>query len=802
MMKPEFFQPTFPRRRFLQTTGVAVGGCLAGMAGLPSEGGAAKAEAAPALSAGDLPKGSAPAALPVPHFADRLQAFVWRNWSLVPVPRMAKVVDATPAQIEALGAALGLGSPPRLTPVQERRSFITVIKRNWHLLPYEQLLALLDWTPEQLAYTLREDDFLFVKLGNLKPQCAPLRYQPPDEAARRRAAELARIAREEFPGGLFPEGEPLFGFLKELSTPPPAVGAAARVAAAPFSPRFCYSYFALYGDPLLETEAEPYPDGYLARLAASGADGVWLQGVLHKLAPFPWDESASRQHEQRLRNLRALAIRARRHGVGVWLYLNEPRAMPLAFFKAHPTLKGVTEGDFAALCTSQPEVRDYLRSAVATICRAVPELAGFFTITASENLSNCWSHHAGKGCPRCGQRAPGEVIAEVNGLVQEGIRQAGTAARLIAWDWGWSDAWAADAIARLPAEATLMSVSEWSLPLERGGVKTTVGEYSISAVGPGPRAQRHWELARRRGLKTIAKIQAGNTWELSAVPYIPALENVARHAANLRATKLDGLMLGWTLGGYPSPNLEVVAEVCSSQATPAEAMLRVAGRRFGPQVAPAVVAAWRECSRAFSEFPYHPGVVYQAPLQNGPSNLLFAQPTGYAATMVGLPYDDLNGWRVVYPPDVFIGQLEKVADGFDHALEQLRREAQRLGTPTTSAAGSVSASSPPERALGRELSVMEAAAIHFRSVANQARFVQARQALAAAPSPAAAAPIRETIQKLLRQEIGLARRLHALQSRDSRLGFEASNQYYYVPLDLVEKVLNCRYLSEQFDQAK
>ena len=29
------------------------------------------------------------------------------------------------------------------------------------------------------------------------------------------------------------------------------------------------------------------------------------------------------------------------------------------------------------------------------------------------------------------------------------------------------------------------------------------------------------------------------------------------------------------------------------------------------------------------------------------------------------------------------------------------------------------------------------------------------------------------------------------ETRDSRIGFEASNQYYYVPLDLVEKVINC-----------
>ena len=36
----------------------------------------------------------------------------------------------------------------------------------------------------------------------------------------------------------------------------------------------------------------------------------------------------------------------------------------------------------------------------------------------------------------------------------------------------------------------------------------------------------------------------------------------------------------------------------------------------------------------------------------------------------------------------------------------------------------------------------------------------------------------------LRNELSLAKRLLAIQSRDSRIGFEASNQYYYVPADL------------------
>jgi hypothetical protein len=535
----------------------------------------------------------------------------------------------------------------------------------------------------------------------------------------------------------------------------------------------------------LEPETDPYPDGFLARLADTGVNGVWLQAVLSKLALFPWDPKLSQRAEERLANLRKLVQRAGRRGIGVYLYLNEPRALPMAFYEEFPHLKGVVEGDHAVLCTSQPEVQRYLTEAVASVCRAVPHLAGLFTITASENLTHCWSHGNGRVCPRCGQRSPADVIAEVNGLFQKGIQKAGTQTQLIAWDWGWADAWAPDLIQKLPPELALMSVSEWSIPIRRGGVATTVGEYSISTIGPGPRAQRHWELARQRGLKTLAKIQAGNTWECSAVPYIPALENVVQHALNLRAAQVDGLMLGWTLGGYPSPNLEVIVEAArqsdnGSVPTVDDVLQRVARRRFGSVRAPVVVKAWREFSAAFSEFPFHGGLVYNAPVQLGPSNLLWGEPTGYRATMVGFPYDDLTGWRAVYPPEVFIAQFEKVAAGFKRGLAILRAEIDTRALPTAQA-----------HAWREEISVAEAAMLHFRSTANQARFVQARQALANAKTVAEAVPHWDNLEQILQEEMDLARRLHEIQGQDSRIGFEASNQYYYVPVDLAEKVLNC-----------
>ncbi len=769
------------RRSFVKTSSAALGGISLAAAFEPIR--LLAAGKSPAMLVSELPKGAAPKPVSFPHFPSRLHAFVWRNWPLVTSERMARAVGAKRGDILRLGRAMGLGEPPRITRDQQARSYITVIKRNWHLLPYDQLLVLLDWTPEQLAFTLREDDFLWIKLGSLKPECEPLRYQAPDTATLQREREIARVVQEEFPAGITQSAEPLFSFVSQLSRPP------ARRSTPNSQPstnlRFCYSYFALYGDPLLEQHADPYPEGLLARLAQTGVNGVWLQAVLHKLAPFPWEPQRSARYQERLKNLRRLVARARKHGIQVFLYLNEPRALPLNFFAGRPQLKGAVEGDHAALCTSVPEVQEFIVGAIATICRAVPDLGGFFSITASENLTNCWSHGGGASCPRCAKRPPADVIAEVNRLFSDGIRNAGSRAQMIAWDWGWNDSWAGDVIRQLPAAVALQSVSEWRLPIERGGVKSEVGEYSISAIGPGPRAQRHWELARERGLKTIAKIQAGNTWELSAVPYIPAVDNVARHAENLSRANINGLMLGWTLGGYPSPNLEVVSATLACGSAE-EGMRRVAEGRFGAGLAPAVVVAWKQFSAAFREFPYHIGVVYSGPQQLGPANLLWSQPTGYHATMVGFPYDDLDAWRAIYSPEIFAGQLEKVADGFDRALADLK----------ASAVGAQSVGDAQRRALDAECRVAEAAAIHFRSSANQARFVVARQSLAAARNPADSATSRAHLQRLLRAEIALARRLHEIQSHDSRIGFEASNQYYYVPLDLVEKTLNCRHLLE------
>lgn len=738
-----------------------------------------------------LPTGGVRPAIPLKHFPDRLHAFVWRNWELVSLKRMAEVLQTTPQNVRDIGLLMGL--LPQIPPPAEyqQRGYITIIRRNWHLLPYEQLLTLLGWDAQRLAFTLREDDFLWIKLGSLKPACVPIRYAEPNEATVKRCAEIREIVWSHFGEAVAAPSKPRFEFFAQTTD---AEVVEDRNRNDEESIRFLYSYAGLFGDPLLHPELDPYPDALLRRLSQAGVNGVWLHVVLSQLAPSDALGRPTADHAVRLANLAKMVERTARHGVSIYLYMNEPRAVPASLLEGREELRGVRQGDYAVLCTSAPQVRQWLTDSLRHVFENVPNLGGVFTITASENLTNCYSHtRTATGCPRCSKRSGPEVIAEVNAAIAAGVRAGSPKVKVIVWDWGWPDGtsagwgqpdWASRIIELLPDDVYLMCVSEWGKPITRGGIAGAVGEYSISAVGPGPRAQRHWALARQRGLKTLAKVQVNCTWELSAVPYLPVMNLVAQHCSNLRQAGVDGLMLSWTVGGYPSPNLELVRRFQQKPApTAGEALMGLARARYGAEAAPEMMAGWARFSEAFSEFPFDGSYVYRGPSQVGPANLLYLEPTGYASTMVGFPYDDVDGWRGIYPAEVLAGQFEKVASGWREGLAAWKEATGQI-------------EGPRERANAQsDLVVAEAAGLHFESVANQIRFTLAWNALRSgsllqAEADAAVATMRAKVHA----EIRNAERLFALTRQDPRIGFEASNHYYYLPLDLVEKVVNCEYI--------
>ncbi len=853
----------------------------------------------------------APKPIPEPHFPDRLHLFIWRNWELANTDRLARVLGTTPENVLEIGSSMGLPRKLEISEDRLRRIYITVIRQNWHILPDDQLMELLGWSPQEYEYHLKEDDFLWIKLGMLKPKCERLHYSPPSPLARRRAAEIKEIVRKTIGASIGRVGEPAFAFIERLSStqissrrdpsskasgnevdlstgwtlldPSPGSGVSldlvkdfqAYLAAAMGSevslgkderplpkvirieidpsishapgsfevatsrtevcvvgqdiqgvreafsyiqdqmearggpylahgtvrrntrldPRYVYSYFALYGDPLMDEKINPFPDGLLDKLCRSGINGVWLQAVLRNLAPSKIFPEFGAGSETRLQNLRKLVDRAARHGVRIYLYLNEPRSMPVEFFARHPEIRGTHDpGDthFFAMCTSTAEVREWLSESLAHIFSRAPGLGGIFCITASENLTNCFSHGHPEFCSRCSKLDGSNVIAQLIRTFRDGVRRKSASADVIAWDWGWGKDWirncadSAKLIPQLPKDVTLLSVSEWGKRIDRGGHPAQVGEYSISVVGPGPRALRNWDFARQGGLKRLAKVQWSSTWEISAVPYIPVPDLIVQHCENLVKPGIQGVMASWTVGGYPSPNFEAAKRyyVSPLPSSGDEVLREVALRRYGRDAGPQILGAWKAFSEAFVQYPMEGGgVVYHIPTQHGPANLLRLQPTGYKTTMMLFPYDDYEHWVGSYPVKVAEEQFQKMAAMWKKGLETFR--AALAGVPRQKIV-----------AAQIDFGIAETCYLHFQSVANQIRFYRLRQKWLSAGREARRQLGHQMVQ-IAEDEIQLSVRQFHNARRDSAIGYEASNQYYYRPLDLVEKVLNCDYVRNQ-----
>lgn len=793
--------------------------------------------------------------VPEPHFPSRLYQFVWRNWDLVNLDRMAEVVKAQPGDLARLGSEMGLPAKRPVSADTQRRIYITVIKQNWHVLPESQIIQLLGWDAERFEFTLKEDDFLEHKLGLAKPACEELRYAAPSAQERAKAAAIRSSLSRMLPGGVKNLGQPRFAFVEQLSaleagpgwqvqvpsgrqalaaaarrfgnaggkgkrievvlseagsagsfTVEPAADGARITAATEraairglyslrsqqqwptgksltkeiWAPRFLYSYFALYGDPLMEGDAAGLPDGYLDRAAESGADGVWIQGVLNTLAPARSFPEFGKGWETRIRNLNALVERASRYGLNIYLYLNEPRAMPAEFFAKRPGLKGTRDKNVFAMCTSTQEVRDWLRESISHAFQKTPGLGGILTITMSENHTNCFSHGGAwgdrnpkaTGCPRCSQRTGADTIAEFIQTLRDGVREHSKTAEVMSYDWGWGTPMAKSLIPKLPTDTSVISISEWSQPVFRGGVKTEVGEYSMSVVGPGPRASQNWKLAKERGLGAIAKTQFNNTWEISAVPYIPVLPLVLDHCENLAKEGITGVMASWTCGGYPSSNLRASsAYAFEPRPSRDQILMQEATRLYGMDGAKEAVRAWTVFSEAFQSFPY--GVaIYVLPVQHGPANPLRLQPTGLAPGMILFPYDAYKSWKGAYPAATVRDLMAKMAKRWGDGvaiLEKIR---------------------PVGKEAALELAIARTCHTHFESTANQLEFYLLRDEA----SGAAAERVKEIRARLIaiaEREKVLALQQYAVVREESLIGYEASNHYYYTPIDLLEKVLNC-----------
>ena len=95
-------------------------------------------------------------------FPARWQAVIFRNYGLVPVKTLAAVLETTESVVLVEAERLGLKRLPQCENFVGQ-GYITIIRGNWDLLPYEQLKTLVGLTDKEFEFAIKEEDFLFRK---------------------------------------------------------------------------------------------------------------------------------------------------------------------------------------------------------------------------------------------------------------------------------------------------------------------------------------------------------------------------------------------------------------------------------------------------------------------------------------------------------------------------------------------------------------------------------------------------------------------------------------------------------------
>lgn len=409
---------------------------------------------------------------------------------------------------------------------------------------------------------------------------------------------------------------------------------------APLPLRIFRSFQAKYYEDDILCGPAAYPEEYFATLVEHGFNAVWLRGILRNLADtsvFPGMGEEIASHQDAL----ALVVeRARRHGVQVLLYLNEPLCFPSdhPFWQRYPEVRGASDNSLMdewpetyAFCTSTPQVRAWLREVTTRLFSAVPDLGGWFLISASEHHTHCYSH-AGPShlpdCPRCAGRDPLEVVAELITDLRDGTRAASPDAHCIAWNWGWTDYFGAepqhDLLARLPKDVTLL------LDWERGGTRVMpngktnfVDEYSLSYVGPSERFRRTYDAARQHSLPVMVKLQVGTTHELATVPNLPLVDHLYQKIVGAEELGLHGILATWNFGNAFSLNTAAIGWLVRhpERPDPHTFVARLAEEYFALPDGEGVANAVAQFSAAMAYFPFDLSFVYF-----GPQNYALAYP--------------------------------------------------------------------------------------------------------------------------------------------------------------------------------
>lgn len=499
-----------------------------------------------------------------------------------------------------------------------------------------------------------------------------------------------------------------------------------------------------------------------------------------------YPELANPDREKNLAELSRLAKMAKSVGVDLYLDAYNPK-LPgdHPVFVAHPESKGASQhgADIHCLCPSDPKALRYIADSWADVFRRVPELGGMVAIIGGEGFYHCYMRTGGRttDCPRCKNRTPEDVVADLTNAVFHAIRAVKPDAELLAWPYSafiWSkEPYQLDLISKLDPAIQFVSEIDKDHIYHKDGYDKNIWDYSIDFLGPSDRYVAQREAIVSRGAKQCCKTETATAWEHTGVPYIPCMQRWGRRMEIIRSQKPESIYYAYDCTGFTRSRPEELAGRLSW--LPNDGALgeikKIAERDFGP-AAPKVMAAWDLFSEAIGHIPYLTHGYYKGPSFIGPGQPLVLRNENMPDEMLGrffyLAENDLSEGsscasmlRPIYTEDwnespAGMADMEKALALWEEGVRVLR---------------SAEVTDPYRREYQRELDMAAYLEACFRSVVHMNQFFALRR-------QEMTPDVRSEMRRIVEAELVNARRALPIVRRNPSLDLAVRMDMDYPPL--------------------
>lgn len=363
-------------------------------------------------------------------------------------------------------------------------------------------------------------------------------------------------------------------------------------------------------------------------------------------------------------------------------------------------------------------------------------------------------------------------------------------------------------IRRYPPDVIPLLTWDRGMAFERDGERGYSKDYSINEVGPAEATAAQIEEAQRRDLAVFAKADTAASWQFGTFPYLPFPYQWYERYRNLEKYGIQGTMESWTYGFKPNWVAELRAWYSWSDAPPLDELLSATARReFGAGSEKLVLAAWGRFSKAIRLVP--DTGPYMGTTNAVAAPLFFEKPRQPRAMTVEHSWLDQQKVSAFYPgfnpywpyaiPRVILWP------DFTNSTNAAERYAQPFSLPVFNkylgmAADEMGAGlrtyrqaalqAPPSKRVGafREVLLAE----HLQSMMRSARavleFEDLRFRLAHTSDKHEQTRLLDRMTKILNQETVRVRDSKEAVRRDSRLGYEWEQDYFYTPFVLDKKL--------------